>query len=272
MIPGIMGERRAFRLIVPALGVAIALALLADGLQRHRAPAGALRPPVPARAPESPGRPGGTGGSSEPAAASLSRANAESQPSAGDRAAVRERLRSGAEGTYLAQTVEAADSVVRHWGARRGRAIRIAVRSWTAAGYREEYAGSVEWAVVRWNGVGLPVQLESTRDSVGADVVLTWVDTLGGEAAGQARVTWTGPGEIVRAEVQLVTHMPDGRPPNSHQMATMALHELGHVLGLGHSTDPGDALHPSSTAIELSPRDRRTARLLYELPVGSVKH
>jgi predicted Zn-dependent protease len=204
-------------------------------------------------------------------AGKVSGVNAGSQVSAAERAAVRERLRSETAGSYMAQTVEAADSVVHHWGARGGRPIRVAVVPWTAAGYREEYAGAVEWALVRWNGVGLPVSLVTTRDSSGADVVLTWVDTLGGEAAGQARVVWTRPGEIVRAEVRLVTHMPDGKTPTSKQMVTMALHELGHVLGLGHSSDPADALHPTSTAIELSLRDRRTARLLYDLPTGGVK-
>jgi len=198
-------------------------------------------------------------------------ANAGSQPATADRAAVRERLRFEAAGSYLAQTVVAGDSLVRHWGVRGGRPIRVAVVPGAAIGYREEYSGAVEWAVVRWNGVGLPVQFETTRDSSGAEVVLTWVDTLGGEAAGQARVAWTRPGEIIRADVQLVTHMPDGKAPTSNQMVTMALHELGHVLGLGHSSDPADALHPSSRAIELSSRDRRTARLLYDLPTGSVK-
>jgi predicted Zn-dependent protease len=161
--------------------------------------------------------------------------------------------------------------VVRHWGFRAGRPILVAVLPWTALGYRDEYAAAVQWAVVRWNGVGLPLQIETTRDSSGADVVVTWVDTLGGEAAGRARIVWNGSGEIVRARVELVTHMPDGKAPTSRQMITMALHELGHVLGLGHSSDTADALHPTSTAIELSPRDRRTASLLYDLPTGSVK-
>jgi predicted Zn-dependent protease len=75
----------------------------------------------------------------------------------------------------------------------------------------------------------------------------------------------------VRAAVHLVTHTRDGRSPTSQLMVTMALHELGHVLGLGHSADPSDALHPASTATELSSRDRRTARLLYDLPTGSIK-
>jgi len=260
-----MSERRASRFLVPVLAAVILLVFLGDALWRRRTHVATERQPVSAQ---------GSGDITEqvaPGPGKVLGANARSRPAMADRAAVRERLRSEAVGSYLVQTVEAGDSVVRHWGARGGRPIRIAVVPWTATGYREEYAGAVEWAVVRWNGVGLPVQLETTRDSSGAEVVLTWVDSLGSEAAGQARNTWNGSGEIVRAEVQLATHLPDGKAPTSNQMVTMALHELGHVLGLGHSSDPGDALHPTSTAIELSSRDRRTARLLYDLPTGSVK-
>ena len=55
-------------------------------------------------------------------------------------------------------------------------------------------------------------------------------------------------------------------------MTTMALHELGHAVGLGHSSDPKDALYPTSGAAALTPRDRRTATVLYELPTGSVRN
>jgi predicted Zn-dependent protease len=259
------------RLLVPALGVVIVLVLAADALRRRVEPPAATRTSAAERAAEDSNRRANAAARAARGPGAPTGMSAGSPAAEADRAAVRERLRSESAGSYLAQMVEAADSVVRHWGARHGRPIRLAVVPWTAIGYRDEYAGAVQWAVVRWNGAGLPVRFETTRDSSGADVVATWVDTLGGEAAGEARIVWNGPGEIIRARVLLVTHMPDGRAPTSSQMVTMALHELGHVLGLGHSPDRGDALHPSSTAIELSDRDRRTARLLYELPTGSVK-
>lgn len=260
-----MPARRVSRFLVPVLAAVIVLVLLGDALWRRRTHA--VTEPQPVSAPGS----GDTAERVAPGPGKVSGAIARSQPATADRAAVRDRLGFEAAGSYLVLMVEAGDSVIRHWGTRGGRPIRVAVVPWTATGYRDEYAGAVQWAVVRWNGVGLPVHLETTRDSSGADVIVTWVDTLSGEAAGQARVLWNASGEIVRARVQLVTHMRDGKAPTSRQMVTMALHELGHVLGLGHSSDPSDALHPTSTAIELSSRDRRTASLLYDLPTGSVK-
>lgn len=260
-----MPERRTSRFLVPALVGAIVLVLLGDAVGRRRTQAATERAAVSA-----PGH-GDIAEQVAPGPGKGPGVSARSQQARADRSAVRERLRFEAAGSYLVQTVEAGDSLIRHWGARGGRPIRVAVVPWTATGYRDEYAGAVQWAVVRWNGVGLPVHLETSRDSSGADVVVSWVDTMGGAVAGQARIVWNGSGEIVRARVQLVTHLRDGTAPTSSRMVTMALHELGHVLGLGHSSDSSDALHPSSTAIELSARDRRTANLLYDLPTGSIK-
>jgi hypothetical protein len=179
---------RASRLVVPTVAVVIVLALLWDAIGRHRA----HQETVPAGAGALPS--GGDTGAAVPGSGPAPGAEAAPARSPADRAAARARIRDGSSGSYLARMVEGADSIVRHWGARGGRPIRVAVVPWTAAGYRDDYAGAVQWAMVRWNGVGLPVQFESTRDSAGADVVVTWVDTLGGEAAGQARMAWIGTG------------------------------------------------------------------------------
>jgi len=71
--------------------------------------------------------------------------------------------------------------------------------------------------------------------------------------------------------VTLATHLPDGRPVSPSQMVALALHELGHALGLGHSPVKTDAMYPETSATDLTQRDRRTAMLLYDLPPGSLK-
>jgi predicted Zn-dependent protease len=54
-------------------------------------------------------------------------------------------------------------------------------------------------------------------------------------------------------------------------MSALALHEIGHALGLGHSSSRADAMYPIAMSSELSERDRRTAQLLYDLPPGSIR-
>jgi hypothetical protein len=189
------------------------------------------------------------------------------------RQAVRERLRQEGAGTYLPEMLAENDSVLRRWPARAGRTLRVAAVRLGAEGYVDSFAGAVSWAVTRWIGVGLPVRLETGADSAGADIVVAWVDSLGAGRLGRAEVTWDGKGgEVVRVALALATHAPDGTPLSQRLMVTLALHELRHALGLGHSSDRADALFPTSTATELTPRDRRTATLLYDLPTGSLKN
>ncbi|MGD0483464.1 MAG: matrixin family metalloprotease [Gemmatimonadales bacterium] len=194
------------------------------------------------------------------------------QRGAAERAALRERIAAVAAESYLAETVAGSDSTVRRWGVRGARSLTVAVVRSDAPGFQGEFVDAAGWAMAEWNQVGLPVRFEALADSAHADVVVSWADTIDAEREGRADVTWNGAGEIIRVRILLATHLAGGRAITPRQMTTMALHELGHALGLGHSPDPRDALYPTSGASALTPRDRRTATVLYELPTGSVRN
>jgi predicted Zn-dependent protease len=51
----------------------------------------------------------------------------------------------------------------------------------------------------------------------------------------------------------------------------VALHEIGHLLGLDHSPDSTDLMFAKAVVRDLSPRDVRTAQLLYDLAPGSLR-
>jgi len=261
-----MSQPRRTGPVLPLLAASLLLLVVGDRLWRLRSRSAPSSPVAAIALPrEAPATDVGSVPAGQPPAAPMAGGAAARQ-------AVRERLLREAAGTYLSEMLAENDSALRRWPARAGRTLRVAVVRMGARDYVEDFAGAVHWAVTRWNGVGLPVQLETGADSASADIVVAWVDSLGANRLGRAEVTRDGTGGIVHAVLVLATHSPSGAPLPQRVMVTLALHELGHALGLGHSSDSADALFPTSVATELTPRDRRTATLLYDLPTGSLKY
>jgi predicted Zn-dependent protease len=186
-------------------------------------------------------------------------------------AAARSRLRADSAGTYIAAMLRD-DALVVRWPEEAG-AVRVWVQPRTTV--RDWYPASV--AVARdafdtWARV-VPLRFTFTNDSTAADVRVRWTDRLTqDEQVGQNRLAYRPDGVAVAADVTLAVHDPRGRVLGAEVLRLIALHEVGHALGLAHSPDPDDvmAARTDGRGRGLTAADVATARLLYALPTGRV--
>lgn len=192
--------------------------------------------------------------------------------SAGDLSLALQRLSEHGAGTYIDEVLAERDSVVIRWPDRQGRPLtvwvqpRSEVRDFTA-----DYAARVREAFAEWNAVLLPVAFSFVDDSAAADVHVSWIDHFDEQISG--RTHWANDDDwtISEANIVLAVHHTQGDLLEGDAMQAMALHEIGHLLGLDHTTDTLAVMAPRVRVRELSDADRATARLLYALPPGPLR-
>ncbi len=120
-------------------------------------------------------------------------------------------------------------------------------------------------ALDTWNAVqGLPLAFQRTDHAATADVTFRWIQRFDANQAGTTDWETDGEGWLTSAVVTLATEHAEGTPMSDEFLRFVALHELGHVVGLPHSEDPSDVMHPGNRNRDLSDRDVRSARQLYE--------
>ncbi|HZF68786.1 MAG TPA: matrixin family metalloprotease [Gemmatirosa sp.] len=183
-------------------------------------------------------------------------------------------VRDAAGPHYLGAALAEQDSSLRRWRAGE-RLLGVWVDAPPAsADSLAGLAAQVHALFASWNGTAAGVAFAAVRDSSRADVHVTWADSLGGgDGAGGslARVGHTelltdARGWIVAAHVVLAVRR------DRATIQDAALHEAGHVLGLGHSPDRDDLMTAVTTGrhYRTTAADRNTARLLYQLRPGRV--
>ncbi|MDH3495319.1 MAG: M10 family metallopeptidase domain-containing protein [Gemmatimonadota bacterium] len=174
--------------------------------------------------------------------------------------------------SYLPAMLAEGDSVLKRWPERMTVPLTVYLPAGAVTGASGDKREAARRAFVRWERVGaIPVRFQFVTDSAQAEVVVRWIERFPIRRAGQADIHWNRNGWILRASLTLATHTTDGFPLGVEAVHTVALHEIGHLLGLGHSDDARDVMYPSTEVQDITARDRHTARLLYSVPPGSLR-
>src|SRR5947199_2918294 len=189
------------------------------------------------------------------------------------RAEIRRRIRASAGLTYLNEIVaENSDSALHRWDGRVATPVRVFLPPGVVANFQPAFLDAVRNAFGRWQEAGLPVRFNLDADPPPAEVRFQWRIQFDGERAGQTDLEWDqADGHLIGGVVTLATSDPKGQPLGPDDMRVLALHEVGHLIGLDHCPDSGDLMFAQTKVRDLSPRDIATALLLYELPAGPLR-
>lgn len=183
----------------------------------------------------------------------------------------RRRLELASQDTYIADVIASHDSALARWPDRAGNPLRVWVQpSSRHPGFDEALVPVVRRAFVEWSEVGIPVPFSFVLDSGMADVHVTWVDKFNEAISGKTLWAHDDDWWIIDANIQLAVHHHSGERLDSTSIRAIAMHEVGHLLGLDHTTDTTSIMAPKVRVRDLSAADRATAQLLYRLPAGRL--
>lgn len=191
------------------------------------------------------------------------------------RADTRAMIVSRSTGTFIPDILALSDSTLQRWPDRRAAALRVYVSDQgpNAAGHvRDDYLQAVREAFTIWEGVELPIRFAFVTDSALADITVSWVTDFNGDPVlGRTKVVRDSKYWIIRSDVQLATMRRDASGQlDPTVVRALAIHEIGHGIGLDHATDTTVIMAPKIRARALTIVDRATAQLLYSVPPGSV--
>lgn len=186
------------------------------------------------------------------------------------------RIKRAGAAVYLDSLLAEGDSLLRRWPSRPGTPLRVRL-------VRDEFFATarVDERVIRdafasWGALPIGLQFTFVTDTTSeVDITVQWIERFDSTAAsartGETDLTVMADGVIVEARITLALQLPDGHPLDRTALLTTAVHEVGHALGLAHSDRRGDVMYPEPTSPALSPRDRQTIQLIYELPPGTIR-
>jgi hypothetical protein len=188
---------------------------------------------------------------------------------------LRRRVQNLAPGTYVNDILIEQDSALYRWPERVSDALRVYVEPTSViAGFDPMYPDMARTIFSEWSEAGFPLRFTFIFDSTNADITIRWVDRFGieeGQRIGVTERMQTSQFLIARARIAIANHDSTGRALSVNTVGGILRHEIGHALGLNHARDPSSVMFRESATSTIGRSDRKTLRLLYLVPGGSLK-
>lgn len=172
-------------------------------------------------------------------------------------------------GSYLDDLLRGHDSTLTRWPNRTEVPLAVWIQprsdvpNWSAS-----LVAAVTDAFAVWENTGIPVRFLFVDDALAADVSVRWIDRFDEPISGTTAWSRDDRWWITDARVTLAVHQRHGLALDAEAMRALALHEIGHVLGLDHASDSTYIMSPRVRVRGLTSADRATVRRLYQLPPG----
>jgi hypothetical protein len=186
--------------------------------------------------------------------------------------AVRRKIESDAGATYIGEILARNDSALSRWSDRTEKSVRVWISpSIDLDGVSDSLRRVVQSAFFDWERIGIPVRFGFVRDSADAEVHVAFTDRF--EEAISGSTLWARDQKwwIANGRITIALHNGTGQKLSPTAVKAIALHEVGHLLGLDHTVDSLSIMAPRVRVKELSDADKATAALLYSLPAGPLR-